>query len=207
MRLLAFSDLHCDRTAAAHLADLAREVDVVVGAGDFAIQHRGLDDTIRALASITVPAVLVPGNGEYTEALEGACRAHWPSATVLHGTGTSVGGHSFFGLGGGVPITPFGDWSFDLSEDQARVLLEDCPDHAVLVTHSPPRDACDLDAGGTPLGSLAIREAVVRRKPRLVICGHVHASWTRRARIGDSMVVNAGPQGVLLTVSPDGEVG
>ena len=206
MRLLAFSDLHCDLHAAAHLVELADDVDVVVGAGDFAIQHRGLHDTIGVLARINKPAVLVPGNGEHPEALEEACRELWPSATVLHGQSTSIEGMPFHGLGGGVPVTPFGDWSFDLTEEEARELLNGCPDLGVLVTHSPPRDACDLDGAGTPLGSLAVRETVVRRRPRAVICGHIHASWTRRTHIGDSLILNAGPTGIILTIPDDGHV-
>ncbi len=37
---------------------------MVVGAGDFATMHEGLESTIEVLSAIAVPAVLVPGNAE-----------------------------------------------------------------------------------------------------------------------------------------------
>jgi predicted phosphodiesterase len=44
MRVLAFSDVHRDLRHGRRLARRAREVDVVVAAGDFASVHRGLDE-------------------------------------------------------------------------------------------------------------------------------------------------------------------
>jgi hypothetical protein len=126
MKLLLFSDVHCDADACRRLVDLASASDVVIGAGDFARQRRGLEPVIDILRAITCPAVLVPGNGESAEELRTACSA-WPSATVLHGSGTTIGGVPFFGIGGGIPVTPFGAWSYDFTEEQAAGLLADCP--------------------------------------------------------------------------------
>ena len=123
--------------------------------------------------------------------------ATWPAATVLHGEGATVGGVRFFGLGGGVPVTPFGAWSFDLTEDEAAGLLAAAEPGCVLVTHSPPQGAADVSSRGASLGSTAVRAAVERLLPRLVVCGHVHASAGVRALIGPTPVVNAGPAGVL----------
>ena len=80
---------------------------------------------------------MVPGNSESTEELMQACRS-WKSAHVLHGSYTTIEGVTFFGIGGGISITPFGSWSYDFSEDEARDLLRDCPSGGVLVSHSPP---------------------------------------------------------------------
>ena len=52
MKLLAFSDLHRDLGQAATLVEMAAEADVVIGAGDFASVHEGLEETIDALAAI-----------------------------------------------------------------------------------------------------------------------------------------------------------
>lgn len=196
MRLLLVSDLHRDLRAAAAVVDGASDVDVVVGAGDFAVQRRGLDGVIDVLSSIRVPAVLVAGNGESFDELRDSC-AEWSSARVLHGSGVEIDGVTFFGLGGGVPETPFGAWSWDLSEDGARDLLSDCPDGAVLVSHSPPRGHVDRDSSGRHLGSEAVREAVERARPRLVVCGHVHAAWEERSDLDGVPIVNAGPAGII----------
>jgi uncharacterized protein len=194
--LLAFSDLHRDLEQARELAARSAEVDVVIGAGDFASVHEGLEEAIEALAPIGVPTVLVPGNNETEEALRAACSG-WESATVLHGASAEVDGRSFFGLGAGVPITPW-DWSFDLDEESAAAELAECPDGAVMVLHSPPRGHCDASRGGGPLGSEAILRAIESKQPPLAVCGHIHESWGCESRIGETPVLNLGPEGRVI---------
>lgn len=197
MKLLLCSDIHCDTAAARRIVEKSNEVDVVIGAGDFATCRRGLQSTIDVLRRIDRPTVLVAGNAETTEELRTACD-DWPSAHVLHGSGVTVEDVNFFGLGGAVPETPFGDWSYDLSEDTARTLLNDCPAGAVLVTHSPPQGAVDRDSGGRSLGSAAVLKTIERTQPRLVVCGHIHASAGRVELVGETPVTNAGPMGTVF---------
>jgi uncharacterized protein len=197
LKLLAFSDLHRDRARARRLAQRAREADVVIGAGDFASFHLGLRRTIDLLQAIDAPTVLVPGNNESEAALWRAC-AGWNSAVVLHGQAKEIGGVTFFGLGGGVPVTPF-PWGFDLTEEQAAEKLAACPEGAVLVIHSPPKGYVD-EAFGRNLGSEAILRVIEEKRPPLVICGHIHQCWGREAQIGPTRVVNAGPDGIVVEV-------
>jgi len=195
IKLLLFSDLHCDVAAARRLVELSHSVDVVVGAGDFAQAHRGLEETVSLLTSISKPVVLVAGNNETTEELRQACR-NWPSVSILHGTGVTVGGIEFFGLGGGVPVTPFGSWSYDFSEAEAELLLQACPANGVLVSHSPPQGLVDIASNGRSLGSTAVRTIIEQRQPRLVVCGHIHHSAGQSQTLGATTVINAGPQGI-----------
>ncbi len=200
MKLLLFSDLHTDAQAARSLAERSREADVVVGAGDFASARRGLSECIAILKAIACPTILVPGNNESHEELKAACHG-WAQARVLHGSGAEVGGVQFFGLGGGVPPTPFGSWSFDLSEDEAARLLEGCPRRAVLISHSPPLGVLDASSSGQSLGSASVRRAVEQKQPVLVVCGHIHASGGQQAMLEQTPVVNAGPRGIEWTLA------
>ncbi len=195
MRLLLFSDLHCDRRAALNLVERARAADVVIGAGDFATMRKGLPEIIDVLSSIACPAILVPGNGESQEELSAACKV-WPSALVLHGSSVDVEGVTFWGVGGAIPTTQFGAWSYDFSEDEGRQLLAGCPEGAVLVSHSPPKGMLDRSSSGQSLGSQAVLETVEQRRPPLVVCGHVHDSSGKSEKHGQSTVINAGPQGM-----------
>jgi Icc-related predicted phosphoesterase len=196
VKLLAFSDLHRDLKQGAKLVEMAADADVVIGAGDFASVHEGLEETIAALAAIEAPTVLVPGNNETVEALRDAA-ATWPAATVLHGEGATIAGAEFFGLGAGIPVTPW-EWSFDLDDEAAAAMLAPCPDGAVLVLHSPPRGHCDASADGTSFGSPALLRAIEEKRPRLAVCGHIHESWGCESRIGETLVRNLGPAGTWI---------
>jgi Icc-related predicted phosphoesterase len=196
VRLLLFSDLHADVPAAERLLEASRSADILVGAGDFGRMRREVVACIPALRASGKPAVFVAGNGESADELRVACR-DWGDAVVLHGTRTTVGGVSFFGIGGAIPPTPFGDWSWDHSEAEAETLLSALSRDAVVISHSPPRGVGDVNGAGEHVGSEAVRAAILRASPRLVVCGHIHTSWGAKERLGRSWVINAGPHGVL----------
>jgi Icc-related predicted phosphoesterase len=196
VRILAFSDLHRDLGQAAELVEMSADADVVIGAGDFASIHEGLEGTIGALAAISTPTLLVPGNNETEDALREAAAA-WSSATVLHGSGSAIDGVEFYGLGAGIPITPW-DWSFDLDDEAAAERLAACPEGAVLVLHSPPQGHCDTNGSGDHFGSEALLRAIEEKRPRLAVCGHIHDSWGCESRIGETPVHNLGPAGRLI---------
>ncbi|MEM6980810.1 MAG: metallophosphoesterase family protein [Planctomycetota bacterium] len=200
-RILCFSDLHRDRSAALSICQRADQVDLVIGAGDFANRHQGLNDTLSILSSIETASILVPGNGETDEALTLAAKP-WQSACVLHGRGTTLPSlpWSIWGVGGGIPITPFGAWSYDFDEIQGATMLAECAQDGILVTHSPPIDSVDHDSSGRIRGSQSIRDAIERCQPVLAVCGHIHSDWTKHDRIGKTLVLNAGPSGIIVEI-------
>lgn len=195
MKFLLFSDLHCDTAAARSLVRRATGVDVLVGAGDFGNVRKSLSACLDVLRTADRPAVLVAGNNESTNELAADC-ADWPAAHVLHGSAVTLAGVTFFGVGGGIPVTPFGSWSYDFTEDEAAELLAPCPAGCVLVVHSPPKGCVDVSGRGQSLGSTAIRDAILRCRPRLVVCGHIHGSGGQVGDLDGIPVVNAGPDGV-----------
>jgi uncharacterized protein len=198
MKLLAFSDLHRDLDQAAELVAMSAEADAVIGAGDFASVHQGLGETIDALAAIETPTVLVPGNNETEQALREAASS-WSAATVLHGSGTEIDGVEFYGLGAGIPVTPW-EWSFDLDDEAAGKMIEDCPGHAVLVLHSPPHGHCDSNGANMHFGSPALLRAIEEKAPRVAVCGHIHESWGCESQIANTPVRNLGPKGTWIEI-------
>lgn len=189
IRILAFSDMHMSRRCAAEIVAAAGEADLVIGAGDFCNQRRGLAEAMEMLAPVLSKAVLVPGNAESADEL----RAAAPDATVLHGERVERHGLTIFGLGYAVPETPFGDWSCDLSETGAEALLAAADGADLMVVHSPPKGVADLTSAGKSVGSVAIRAAIERVQPRLAFCGHIHDSWGTTGLIGATQVHNLGP--------------
>ncbi|UWQ92122.1 metallophosphoesterase [Rhodobacteraceae bacterium M382] len=191
MKILAFSDLHLNANRAADLVSASAEADLVIGAGDFCNVRMGLSDAMALLSGLKAPMVAVPGNAESAQELRAAAL---PGTTVLHGEGGCFGGLNIFGLGYGVPETPFGSWSCDLSESQAAQMLDACTAADILIAHSPPKGIADRTSGGVSVGSSAIRAAVERVQPKLMLCGHVHDCWGERGVIGVTDVMNLGPR-------------
>ena len=196
MKLLLFSDIHVNESHCRKLVKMSEEVDIVIGAGDYGSLRMGIKKTIRWLSTIEKPVILVPGNAESDKELKDACN-EWPSAIILHGNGIEMQGINFFGIGGGIPVTPFGSWSWDFSEEQAEVLLKDFPDDGVLISHSPLNGILDLSSSGQHLGSTTIRKFIDKISPKLVICGHIHESGGKMEKLGNTVIINAGPQGII----------
>jgi uncharacterized protein len=190
MKILAFSDLHGSAKHAAALVAASAEADLVIGAGDFCNMRQGLDDALALLSGISAPLVIVPGNAESIAELRAAAPSH---VDVLHGTATTIEGLTLFGLGYGVPPTPFGEWSCDLTEDQAAAALAQCQSADILILHSPPKGVADLTSAGQSVGSPAIHTAIERVQPKLAFCGHIHDSWGETGEIGTTRVHNLGP--------------
>lgn len=190
MKILAFSDLHASRKQAAELVEASKDADLVIGAGDYCNMRQGLGAALDLLSGIRAPMVLIPGNAESAEELRAEVEE---GIAVLHGGAIKIGGVKLFGLGCGVPPTPFGEWSCDLSEEEAAGLLAQCGEADILITHSPPKGVVDQTSTGQSVGSTAIAEAIGRITPGLALCGHIHDSWGQEGRIGTTRIVNLGP--------------
>ncbi|MEM1053795.1 MAG: metallophosphoesterase family protein [Pseudomonadota bacterium] len=191
MKIMAFSDLHLSGARATELVTASKAADLVLGAGDFCNHRQGLDDAMALLEGINTPMVVVAGNAESADELRAAAR---PGTTVLHGNSMACDGLQIFGLGYGIPTTPFGDWSCDLSEAEAEALLAPCQSADILLLHSPPKGVADETATGISVGSTAILAAIERIQPQLAVCGHIHDSWGVTGHIGRTQVVNLGPR-------------
>jgi uncharacterized protein len=192
MKILAFSDLHRDRARADAILAASVDADVVVGAGDFATFGQGLESTLGVLARLTVPFVLVPGNHEKLDALEpfAALHAHWH---LLHGSSATINGVVFYGVGYAIEPDAKGNIRTVLSDEAAKLLFARCPTDAVLVTHAPAYGATDMDHDGTLRGSHTVRRVITARRPKLHLCGHIHAAWGTSTKIGRTLTHNLGP--------------
>lgn len=199
MKILALSDLHRSASKAAEVLAESASADVVVGAGDFATMGLGLEDTISLLRGIKVPFILVPGNHDNLDALRASCSAI-PSMHVLHGEALDVGGLAFFGLGYGSGVTDPEPWNRALNEAEATRLLLACPAEAIIVSHSPPFGAVDAQEDGRHDGSKSLREAILIRRPKIVLCGHIHHAWGRSEYIGETCAHNLGPHPTWFTI-------
>lgn len=77
----------------------------------------------------------------------------------------------------GSPYTSiFYNWAFMLDSAGLKENAEKIPDNLdVLITHGPPANILDAHPlTGKPLGDYFLREAVLQKKPRIHLFGHIH---------------------------------
>ncbi|WP_114090062.1 metallophosphoesterase [Thalassospira profundimaris] len=197
--ILAFSDLHLNHKAAENLISQAQQADIVIGAGDFGQKGTGLNRFMPVFAALTCPFIIIAGNHDDLDDLKRHC-AGQTNIHVLHGTSTTLYGQEFFGLGYECPPSNTEGWNRALDEDTADLMLSSCPENAVLITHAPPHGIADQQANGFHAGSHAIYAAIMKKQPRLHLCGHIHAAWGQTGVIGTTPVHNLGPAGKTFTL-------
>ena len=201
LSVVGLVNLHWSGRQPLRLPDLDG-VDLVLLGGDLT-NFRGRDAARTIVEEIRDrgPAVLaVCGNTDFPE-IEDYLRSE---QIDLDRRARVVGGVAFAGVSGGLP---FGGTPYERTESEFAVAAEDALSAAssetarpiVLVSHQPPRGTqCDRTRAGH-VGSTAIRDAIARHQPALVLSGHIHES-AGRDLLGASAIVNPGPwfQGGIL---------
>jgi Icc-related predicted phosphoesterase len=207
VRLLCFSDLHGSATAARRLVELAihERVDVLVSAGDLATEEVHAPDLYEVFASAKTPIVAVPGNHDgdapYADSLGVS------GFIDIDGKQHVIDGMTFAGWGirwldelvaGPDRRGQRPDPVLDLITNR---LMGNDPARTIFVSHLPPWGVrAARDRRGTDWGNAQLRAWVERYQPAAVICGHVHEPSARMARVGRTLVVNGGREGVVLTL-------
>lgn len=85
--------------------------------------------------------------------------------------------------------------AFEVGHDELRDRFSRIPEGLdVLIAHTPPRfDGSDIDYGAQHFGHFGSKEltqAILEKKPKLVLCGHIHTGDHKPQKLGDSTVVN-----------------
>lgn len=207
MRLLCFSDLHRDEAAARRLAGLALGANpaALVSAGDLGVDGVQSPGLYAAFQHAGVPVLAVPGNHDGVEAYSAALReAGWRDlyGRVLELDGWMMAGYGQLHLDPGFSGPDAGAQRDDPALTALLACLEVYPaSRLVLVSHLPPWGTISSrDRRFVDRGSAQLRRWVETRQPAAVICGHVHHSEPVVERIGETQVVNPGPQGWLVNL-------
>lgn len=90
----------------------------------------------------------------------------------LQDSGVTINGISFYGT----PWTPeFCNWAFMLPDEDLKKKWKGIPDNLdVLITHGPAFGILDRLPNEGSVGSKTLEEAIIQKKPRIHICGHIH---------------------------------
>lgn len=190
MKIVCLSDTHNKLNQIA-----VPDGDVLVHAGDATMggRHREVYEFAHDMAKLPHKTkIFVAGNHDrgfqdhpvqYRELLEGA------GVIYLEDSGVMIDGLRFWGS----PWQPeFCDWAFNLPRgDALAAVWHKIPRSTdVLITHGPPRGILDVAPRGGSVGCDDLLVAVLDKKPKLHVFGHIHEGYGQ-LRAGETLFVNA----------------
>ncbi len=196
LRLVILSDTH----------ELHREVevpdgDILIHAGDFSMFSKSMasvKDFNLWLGELPHRhKIVVPGNHESFLEADPSKRSMLSNAAVLINESIEIEGLRIWGS----PVTPLYSGAFGLSSqtDRRRLYAQIPTGTDIIISHGPPYSVLDRASGSDEhAGDLELLEAVLRIRPRMFICGHVHQQGT--SEVDGITFVNAALMG------PDGDL-
>lgn len=195
MKVLLFSDIHCDWKALEAL--LERDADAYICAGDVVTWARSLDQAGEILARRRGKVWILPGNHESVANIQHMSEKF--GLVNVHDTAWEMGGVRFAALGYSNP-TPFntpGEYSEEELGARLEKLGESQPE--VLICHCPPKGSLlDRAKEGLHFGSTAVAGAIGAIQPKWFFCGHIHEAEGAREQFGETTGINLGKRGYLL---------
>lgn len=201
MKVLVIGDTH-GISDFSYLDEASSQADLIIHVGDLSDFGYLLRESLQGLSAyakeINKPIVVTHGNHE-TRVLREIID-EYPELTYVH---ESVWVHqnlAIFGYGGG----GFGKIEPQVEEFFERAYAD--RSHAdklhVWVFHGPPHDLeIDYRPDWGPTGSHTKRELVDKFKPHFVFAGHIHQAWGTVHEHENTLLVNPGPEGILLDIS------
>ena len=192
-------DVHGEFQALGWVMDMAEKdkPDIVVCPGNITDMFKSptefsqldvADVVVQKLLSLGKPVLCLPGNHDPFEILD----VFGDYGVNLHGKRVDVGGVGFLGFGGAQ--TPF-NTLFEPTEEEVAASLGKLGTKQpfVFVVHNPPKSTkMDKIASGEHVGSKAVREFVLSKKPVLTLTSHIHEA-AGTDKLGGSVLFNPGP--------------
>lgn len=208
MKILAVSDMVVDRLYSAHIVEIFRDVDMILGCGDLPNEY--LEFLVTAL---NVPLLYVPGNHDpqYDEQKTGA---RVDGCDLLDQRVSRVKGLNLAGLGGSIRYKPAPTNQYTQTEMYLHLIsllprllrqrIQTGNNLDIMIAHSPPIGIHD-DDDPAHVGFLAFRDFIRFFKPRYFLHGHTpvykHNLLPPVTQMGTTTIINVNPYR-LLEVEP-----
>ncbi len=196
MKIMAFVDTHGDTSFLKKLVQRAKkdDIDIIVCAGDFTVFENQITIVLKELESIGKTVLIIPGNHESPESVEKHTKK-FKNIVNLHKQQWSKDSITFLGWGTD-GFTRHSDEFRELQREWRRTVHG----KTVLVTHAPPyKTTLDL-IGKDHVGNADVRKGIERLQPLLAISGHIHENEGEQDKIGNTVCVNPGWKGMVLTL-------
>jgi len=199
-KILAVGDTHGDSNLTKKLAEQAEKenVDLVVLCGDI-IGWAETKNIIKPFKDKNKEVLIIPGNWDPFETIDFLSNLY--NIKNLHGYSIIHENTAFFGAGGGTESSLGPN---QISEDTLFATLERAHEPIknietkIMITHMHPSGSLSEFSGFE--GSQAVRKAIDKFKPEILLHGHIHEGAGLEENIGKTRVINVGRQGKIIEV-------
>ncbi len=202
LKILAIGDLHGDSRQASKLAKKAKKekVDLVILSGDLTFAESSIDYLVGPFAKRKLDILIIPGNHETLATINFLEKIYSPQVKNIHGKGIKKADIGIFGAGGA------NIGLFQLSEKEIYDTLEKGfkkikkINKKIMITHVHPSKTLMAKLSSFVPGSTGVRRAILKFKPDLAICSHVHEAEGIEEKIGNTKVINVGKKGKIIVI-------
>jgi len=199
-KILAIGDLHGDENLVKRLAKKAKKenVDLVIIAGDLTWLEQSTKNLIGPFVKENKEILLIPGNHETMPTIKFLTESY-PKTRHIHGYSIKKNGIGIFGAGYESSTGPF-----FIEDEEIFKILKKGNDKLknfkkkIMVTHAHPKGSI-AEFSGFP-GSKAVRKAIKKFKPDILIAGHIHEAGGLQEKIGKTKVIHVARKPVIFEI-------
>lgn len=210
MKIISFGDIHENLSNLRLLKNELEGADLVIVTGDLTNYNgrKEAEKVFEGIEKYNENILAQFGNMDQPDVNDYLSR----KGINLHRNGFVIDDIGIFGVGGSNP-TPFNTpTEFSESEIESFLLegFEKVKDSKfkIMVPHMPPIDTkLDIITAGTHVGSQSVRNFILRHKPDIVLCGHIHEA-RGKDKIKNTTICNAGMfcEGGYIRITKKSEV-
>lgn len=189
IKILAIGDIHSDTGLVKRLVERAKleKVDLVILAGDLTFAEKSTSYIVGPFVKAKKQVLLIPGNHESIATADFLASAY-PNTKNIHGSSFIKNDLGIFGAGtANMGIHQIGDENIFKALKKGFEEIEGVS-KKVMVTHMHPFGSKSEIFGFQ--GSRAIRKAIEKFSPDILINAHIHEASGLHEKIGKTMVIN-----------------
>ena len=204
MKILSCGDLHGDGGLARKLAKKANDenVDVVIICGDITNSEESTKGLIGPFLKFNKRVLIVPGNHESLATADFLSKVY--DIKNLHGYSVKIPDKNrnigIFGCSAvnlGIHQLPDKE-SYDLLKKGHDYIKTS--DIKIMVTHVHPAGSTIEKFTQFFEGSKAVKRAIDKFQPDIMLCAHVHEAEGLEEKIGKTRVINVGSKGKIFEI-------
>ncbi|MEM3405395.1 MAG: metallophosphoesterase [Candidatus Pacearchaeota archaeon] len=195
IKILAAGDIHGGSKLVKKLAEKAKkeDVDLIILTGDI-LGFIETKNIIKPLKDTNKKILLIHGNHEDIATID--FLSNFYNVKNLHGYALKYKNVGIIGAGGAVNFNTTEKELFETLKKANKYIQNS--KKKIIVTHMHPAGSKSEFSGFT--GSKAIRKAIEKFQPDILIHSHIHEAEGIEGKIGKTKIINVGRKGKIIEI-------